>query len=104
LQPSQLAGGVPRAFLRRSSAPSLHGGVPQWRTPIHGRDVGRSSRSILRRVPILLVTGSTMETIDAVDRSCGKARFGEPEKLEAFTHLLEENVDGTAIHRALGPA
>jgi hypothetical protein len=45
-----------------------------------------------------------METIDAVDRSCSKARFGEPEKLEAFAHLLEENVDGTAIPRALGPA
>ena len=55
-------------------------------------------------VPILLVKGSTMETIDAIDRSYGKARLGEPEKLDAFTHLLAENVDVTAIHKALGLA
>lgn len=40
-----------------------------------------------------------METIEAVDRSCGNARLGELEKLEAFMHLLEEDVDGTAIPR-----
>jgi BioD-like phosphotransacetylase family protein len=52
-------------------------------------------------VPILLVQGSTMETVDIVERAYGKTRLGQPEKLEAFTQLMSGNVDIPAIYKAL---
>ncbi len=53
-------------------------------------------------VPILLVKGSTMETVNAIERAYGKTRLGEPEKLDTFMQLLAENVDVKAIYTALG--
>jgi BioD-like phosphotransacetylase family protein len=43
-------------------------------------------------VPILLVNQNTMETIELVERSLGKTRLGQPEKMETFLNLMTENV------------
>ncbi len=44
------------------------------------------------KVPILLVNRNTMETIELVERSLGKTRLGQPEKMETFLNLMQENV------------
>jgi hypothetical protein len=44
------------------------------------------------KVPILLVNQNTMETIELVERSLGKTRLGQPEKMETFLNLMTENV------------
>jgi hypothetical protein len=33
-----------------------------------------------------------METIELVERSLGKTRLGQPEKMETFLNLMTENV------------
>ncbi|TFH35229.1 MAG: phosphotransacetylase family protein [Anaerolineales bacterium] len=43
-------------------------------------------------VPILLVKQNTMETIELVERSLGKTRLSQPEKMETFLNLMIENV------------
>jgi BioD-like phosphotransacetylase family protein len=43
-------------------------------------------------VPILLVNQNTMETVELVERSLGKTRLGQPEKMETFLQLMKENV------------
>jgi BioD-like phosphotransacetylase family protein len=53
-------------------------------------------------VPILLVKGNTMETVEVIERAYGKTRLGQPEKLETFMHLLEENVALDVIFQAMG--
>lgn len=52
-------------------------------------------------VPILLVQGGTMETVDIVERAYGKTPLGQPEKLETFMQLMSGNVDIAAIYKAL---
>ena len=44
------------------------------------------------KVPILLVNQNTMETIELVERSLGKTRLAQPEKMETFLNLMTENV------------
>lgn len=44
-------------------------------------------------VPILLVKDNTMETVDSIERAHGKTRLGQPEKLETFIQLVNENLD-----------
>ncbi|NIM95169.1 MAG: AAA family ATPase [Anaerolineales bacterium] len=53
-------------------------------------------------VPILLVPENTMETVEIIERAYGKTRLGQPEKLEMFMQLIEENVDLEEIYRVLG--
>jgi BioD-like phosphotransacetylase family protein len=52
-------------------------------------------------VPILLVKSNTMETIDVIERTHGKTRLGQPEKLDTFLQLMSDNVDLKAIFGAL---
>lgn len=54
------------------------------------------------RIPILLVKHSTMETVEKLERSAGKTRLGQQEKLETFTQLLAENARLDKIYQALG--
>jgi BioD-like phosphotransacetylase family protein len=54
------------------------------------------------KVPILLVGDNTMETVDKVESAHGKTRLGQPEKLEMFQALMEQNVDIAAIYKVLG--
>lgn len=53
-------------------------------------------------VPILLVKGSTMQTVNAIERAYGNTHLGELEKLDTFMKLLADHVDVKAIYTALG--
>lgn len=53
-------------------------------------------------VPILLVNQNTMETIGLVERSLGKTRLGQPEKMETFLKLMTDNVQLEEISELLG--
>jgi BioD-like phosphotransacetylase family protein len=53
-------------------------------------------------VPVLLVPSNTMETVEKIERTYGKTRLGQPEKLEAFMELMAAHVDTAAILRAIG--
>jgi hypothetical protein len=62
---------------------------------------------VLRRaeeigVPVLLVRGNTMETVEAIEAVFGKTRLGQSAKLEQFEALLEEHFDFERFYRALG--
>jgi hypothetical protein len=64
---------------------------------------------VLRRaeecgVPVLLVRGNTMETVEAIERVFGKTRLGQPAKLEQFEALLAEHFDFERLDQALGLA
>lgn len=52
-------------------------------------------------VPILLVPGNTMETIEAVDRIFGKTRLGQKSKLDRFQRLVTEHVDLARLEKEL---
>jgi hypothetical protein len=53
-------------------------------------------------VPVLLVAGNTMETVEAIERTYGKTRLGQPEKLETFMELMAAHVDTAAILAGIG--
>ena len=52
-------------------------------------------------VPILLVSGNTMETVEALDRIFGKTRLGQKEKLDKFLAYVKENIDLERLDKAL---
>ncbi len=52
-------------------------------------------------VPILLVPGNTMETVETLDRIFGKTRMGQKAKLEKFQELIRENLDLKRLDKAL---
>jgi BioD-like phosphotransacetylase family protein len=52
-------------------------------------------------VPILLVPGNTMETVEALDRIFGKTRLGQKEKLDKFMGYVKENIDLNRLDKAL---
>ena len=52
-------------------------------------------------VPILLVPGNTMETIESLDRVFGRTRVGQKEKLEKFLGYVKENIDLKRLDKAL---
>jgi len=61
---------------------------------------------VLRRaeelgVPVLLVRGNTMETVEAIERVFGKTRLGQTTKLEQFEALLEEHFDFERLYEGL---
>jgi len=62
---------------------------------------------VLRRaeeagVPVLLVRGSTMETVDAIEEVFGKTRLGQMSKLEEFEALLEAHFDFKLLYEGMG--
>jgi hypothetical protein len=64
---------------------------------------------VLRRaeetgVPVLLVRGNTMETVQAIETVFGKTRLGQAAKLEQFAALMEEYFDFERLYQALGLA
>jgi BioD-like phosphotransacetylase family protein len=64
---------------------------------------------VLRRaeeagVPVLLVRGNTMETVQAIETVFGKTRLGQTAKLEQFAALMEEYFDFERLYQALGLA
>lgn len=54
------------------------------------------------QVPILLVKDNTMETVETIERAYGKTRLQQPEKLETFVRLMEENVNYKTIFSNIG--
>jgi hypothetical protein len=62
---------------------------------------------VLRRaeelgVPVLLVRGNTMETVDAIEQVFGKTRLGQASKLEQFEALMDEHFDFGRLYQGLG--
>ncbi|MBN1978094.1 MAG: phosphotransacetylase family protein [Anaerolineae bacterium] len=62
---------------------------------------------VLRRaeeagVPVILVRGSTMETVEAIEDVFGKTRLGQAAKLDQFESLLTEHFDFKRLCEALG--
>jgi len=62
---------------------------------------------VLRRaeeigIPVLLVRGNTMETVEAVERVFGKTRLGQSAKLEQFEKLLAEHFDFERLYKEMG--
>jgi BioD-like phosphotransacetylase family protein len=53
-------------------------------------------------VPVLLVKENTIETVEAIEQTFGKTRLGQTEKLDTFVQLVQEQVDLSPIHEALG--
>jgi BioD-like phosphotransacetylase family protein len=52
-------------------------------------------------VPVLLVPGNTMETVESLDRIFGKTRMGQKTKLEKFQKMITENLDLQRLDAAL---
>lgn len=52
-------------------------------------------------VPILLVPGNTMETVEALDRIFGKTKLRQKEKLDKFIGYVKENLDLNRLDKAL---
>jgi BioD-like phosphotransacetylase family protein len=64
---------------------------------------------VLRRaeecgVPVLLVRGNTMNTVETIERVFGKTRLGQAAKLEQFEALLAEHFDFERLYEGLGLA
>ncbi len=62
---------------------------------------------VLRRaeevgVPVLLVRGNTMETVEAIERVFGKTRLGQATKLRQFEALLAEHFDFERLYEGMG--
>jgi BioD-like phosphotransacetylase family protein len=53
-------------------------------------------------VPILLVPGNTMETVETLDRIFGRTRLGQEAKLDIFLGYVKKYVDLKKIDKALG--
>jgi BioD-like phosphotransacetylase family protein len=54
------------------------------------------------QVPVLLVPTATMATVERIERSYGKTRLGQTEKLDTFQQLVVESVDLEPVYHALG--
>jgi len=52
-------------------------------------------------VPILLVPGNTMETVEMLDRIFGRTRLGQKAKLDKFLGYVKENIDLERLDQAL---
>ena len=55
-----------------------------------------------QKVPVLLVTSNTIETVEAIENVFGKTRLGLPEKLDAFRSLMAERLDYDQLNKLLG--
>jgi hypothetical protein len=52
-------------------------------------------------VPVLLVRGNTMETVEAIENVFGKTRLGQRTKLEKFEKLFSEHFDFEQLYEGL---
>jgi BioD-like phosphotransacetylase family protein len=64
---------------------------------------------VLRRaeeigIPVLLVRGNTMETVEIVEQIFGKTRLGQATKLKQFEELLAEHFDFERLYAGMGLA
>ena len=56
----------------------------------------------LEEVPLILVEGSTLETMDTLGSITQTPQFDSPEKVRRLSDLLDEHVDREALSTALG--
>ena len=52
-------------------------------------------------IPVLLVPGNTMETIEDLDSIFGKTRLGQQSKLDRFKNLIQKHVDLQRLEKLL---
>lgn len=52
-------------------------------------------------VPVLLTSLDTLSTVEILESYFGRSRFHQTQKVERFTHLLEEHFDFAALYGAL---
>ena len=67
----------------------------------------RPSKLIIKQadymgIPILLVPGSTIDTVEALDCIFGKTRLGQCAKLKMFQNLIAEHLDFERLNKCLG--
>ena len=53
-------------------------------------------------VAVFLVPGSTMETVESIERIFGKTRMGQIAKLEKFESLVEQFIDLDRLYKTFG--
>jgi BioD-like phosphotransacetylase family protein len=53
-------------------------------------------------VAVLMVPGSTMETVEAVEKVFGKTRMGSPEKLTRFLNMIDTHLDTARLFKDMG--
>jgi uncharacterized protein len=53
-------------------------------------------------VPVLLASTDTLSAIEVVEGYLGRSRFQQPQKVERFSALLNENVNFSALYQCLG--
>jgi uncharacterized protein len=53
-------------------------------------------------VPVLMVSGSTIDTIEAVEKVFGKTRLASPEKLAYFLRTIDTHLDTARLFADLG--
>jgi BioD-like phosphotransacetylase family protein len=53
-------------------------------------------------VPVLLVKENTIETVESIERTFGRTRLGQTEKLDTFVKLVQDRVDLAPVNEALG--
>jgi len=53
-------------------------------------------------IPVILVRGDTMSTIERVERLIGRARIKQDMKLNRIVELIENNVDVESLTKAIG--
>jgi BioD-like phosphotransacetylase family protein len=53
-------------------------------------------------VPVLLTKLDTLGTIEIIESYFGKSRFQQPQKIERFSALLDQNFDYASLYDALG--
>ena len=53
-------------------------------------------------VPVLLTRQDTLATIEIIEGFFGKSRFQQPQKMERFTQLLDDNFDYGALYHSMG--
>jgi BioD-like phosphotransacetylase family protein len=53
-------------------------------------------------VAVLMVPGSTMETVETLEKVFGKTRLNQPEKLARYTDLLDKHLDFARLFADMG--
>ncbi len=53
-------------------------------------------------VSVLLVPGSTMDTVETIEKVFGKTRLNQPEKLNRYTELLDNHLDWSRLFGDMG--
>jgi BioD-like phosphotransacetylase family protein len=56
----------------------------------------------IKGVPIILVKGDTLTTVNSIEQVPGKGRFNQEKKLPRLTAIMEEHFNFQALDKGLG--